>query len=1279
MDMNEDTIDRMISSALRDEADIPAHSGDYLRRVRQSAGGRPLLGFDRLKILAALVGLFSCLALAVPAVRDRLMKVTGCRVFDAPLPDVTERLEVDAGTAIFKTSSNRPLGAAVAELSNGSQLVFEPPAGTGTEWNASIDRMTYGNGANAVLVGSSRGRRSSLTFLALEAKGGSHGTLLLGTENGTEALGELERYFVSDLGEVDMLGPGLVTRSLGKAGGHFSFIGYDPKKGVFPLRPDCQGLSSGTPVALAVQDSDLTITSSVRVTHGLYIRSATNLVVKPDCALRLGAKDSSRPVGISIGLSRKAENGRSFFFSGGGALDFGESDGFFWTYGQSKTWNVSPDSAAGYGRWVVFQLPLTGKGAMTFAGYANDSREYVTYDFSHSGNAVLGQWQGPTYVSGCRLMIGPFGWNGSLPLTDLHIQAGEGVHGSQLGLYGAWATDLHMPLHLGGHGPGFEWNGGAVHIFSGDARWNLCGPVELQSDTFVTHDNAGNALVFRNSVSGPGAFVQGKGEAVFTAKNSYLGGTVIDRQGGRICVRDAGTLGPGPVCVKAGRLVFSNCTVSVASLHVESGATVEIIDATVSVGRQTGSGRIIRRGAKAAFDVSGQETVVRGTDWIPFENRKDIAPGSVLDFSVAGFLDAPAGKYGWLKNRGGRFAFERQDGKACRFYGANLCRTAAMPSDPAVAEVALTRFARMGYNALRLHHIDGLDGLMKDSSDPTALNPEMLDRFDRFVARAIEKGFYLTIDLHSSRSVAPLALGLASDQGEFGKLLPYSEAAFVNWCAYARTLLCHVNPYTGRRYADEPGLPLICLVNEGHPLWTWDAKLRHSDPVKRAWKAWLAEQRRKHPGRLDDVSEDASQQAGWSMNVERFAADFEAQLFRRQREYLRALGVKALLTNQNCGQHFATMQKVRADEYDYVDDHLYNDHPKFKGAGLWQPPSFCRNLDPAGTNALAQVTCAWTRVPGKPMCLTEWSWSGPASHRSAGGLLTGAMAGIQDWSGLWHFDYAFNEEGLKSTRKGWPGYFSLGGDPMAMASDRAMACLFLRGDMPEAENGTVLRIDPTFLGPTNAFLWGIQPRWRNSAWNLRVGVGTDVMPSGWVRRELASERWNKTPPVRTANPHVRIDADRGVFAVLTPRTVGAYVGRGGSAEAGPLTIRVEGDQPTTVWASSVDSAADVASSSRILLTHLTDAQGEKTQFADADHRNLLSWGGGQTLLRMGSARIALRLSAAQTYGVWAVDASGRRRASIPTVRHPDGTLTFAVCVNQPFGACLAYEIAKEEK
>ena len=35
--------------------------------------------------------------------------------------------------------------------------------------------------------------------------------------------------------------------------------------------------------------------------------------------------------------------------------------------------------------------------------------------------------------------------------------------------------------------------------------------------------------------------------------------------------------------------------------------------------------------------------------------------------------------------------------------------------------------------------------------------------------------------------------------------------AFENWASFARDFLLHENPYTGRRYVDEPGMPLLCL------------------------------------------------------------------------------------------------------------------------------------------------------------------------------------------------------------------------------------------------------------------------------------------------------------------------------------------------------------------------------------------------------------------------------------------------------------------------------------
>ena len=68
-----------------------------------------------------------------------------------------------------------------------------------------------------------------------------------------------------------------------------------------------------------------------------------------------------------------------------------------------------------------------------------------------------------------------------------------------------------------------------------------------------------------------------------------------------------------------------------------------------------------------------------GAGWVPITEHRDILEGSALDFSKAGFTDAPAGKYGWIRSVGGHFEFEKLPGRPQRFYGVNLCGTANFP------------------------------------------------------------------------------------------------------------------------------------------------------------------------------------------------------------------------------------------------------------------------------------------------------------------------------------------------------------------------------------------------------------------------------------------------------------------------------------------------------------------------------------------------------------------------------------------------------------------------
>ena len=693
-----------------------------------------------------------------------------------------------------------------------------------------------------------------------------------------------------------------------------------------------------------------------------------------------------------------------------------------------------------------------------------------------------------------------------------------------------------------------------------------------------------------------------------------------------------------------------------------------------------------------AFVVSAGEPLVaksmaptvieRGPDWIPLVYRKEIEAGSALDFSQMGFTDAPAGKYGWMKNVGSHFEFEGRPGKPVRLYGVNLCGTANFPSHE-LAETMVTRFKRLGYNAIRLHHHDA--GTVNGSKDALTLNPENMDKFDYLLATAIREGFYLTTDLFVSRSRAPIRwrhIGVDSD-GEvdmqlFKALCAVYDPAFQNWCAYARNFLTHVNPYTGRAYKDEPALPLISLINEGGLFMGWGRETANDARVRAAWRKWLAEKRAADPSFYPDVSDDTSKVSSYGPDNAAFAlfmGEMEARMVARMKAFLRSIGCKALLTNDNCGPHYAPLQEA-SGEYDYIDDHFYVDHPSFLEQ-RWRLPSRCGNRNPILVRNLPPCRLGFTRMADKPFTVTEWNFSGPGMFRGVGGILTGAVAALQDWDGMWRFAYGHSYHDVLENPDHAPGYFNLGTDPLGQASDRASICLFLRGDIaPIAPGkGVSLLITPASKKPADGRALTGSPSWSAAAWNMRVSSCLAPQGAGALRvipREQAEEpavtNWALTV---SANPALGFDREKGAFTINTPRTCGGFA-PDGTIAAGPLSATL-GGTAATVWASSLDGAP-VASSRRILLTHLTDVQGEGTKFADPEKTILLRFGKG-SLVRNGTAHIALALAEPTAYTVFELETSGKRLGILPSATR-DGKLCFTATVDGPHGARMLYEITK---
>ena len=403
---------------------------------------------------------------------------------------------------------------------------------------------------------------------------------------------------------------------------------------------------------------------------------------------------------------------------------------------------------------------------------------------------------------------------------------------------------------------------------------------------------------------------------------------------------------------------------------------------------------------------SGEHVIREGGEWVRLNAKTEMVPGSALDFSRMGFHDAPAGKHGWLVVRDGHFEFEKLPGVRQRFYGVNFVGAANYP--PAKdADRYVANLARVGYNAVRFHHHD--HGLSKGMDGK--LDPEMMERFDAMVAACIKYGIYMTTDLYVSRKVKYRDMGIDkpgfADMREFKTLVETHEGAYQNFLRYSKAFLEHVNPHTGRRYADEPAMPLYSLVNEGN-------------------------------------------------SRESLTVENERNFARRATKWLREeIKTRVLLTNMNNYAYPEEYDDVRANEYDYIDGHFYCDHPHFLET-KWRLPSKLPNVNPITRPRHGIYWPLFYRnriAKAMPFVITEYNYSGPGRYRGVGGIETGAVAAKEGMDGLWRFAWSHGIKGVYGPKA--MTYFDMSGDPLSLAGERASLCLFLREDLKTGDKAAI--------------------------------------------------------------------------------------------------------------------------------------------------------------------------------------------------------------------------------
>ena len=636
-------------------------------------------------------------------------------------------------------------------------------------------------------------------------------------------------------------------------------------------------------------------------------------------------------------------------------------------------------------------------------------------------------------------------------------------------------------------------------------------------------------------------------------------------------------------------------------------------------------------GTPLALSVPEPVRAEAGPDWIPLPPPAPgtdwVEPGSALDFSGVVPHHEPAGKFGRVVAVGDHFELEGRPGEEIRFCGVNLVHGANVP-DPENADRFAANLARMGFNSVRIHHHEAFLVGAKPRGNGAALDvPDRnWEKFDALVAACVRHGLYLTTDLFVSRTKAMTwrAIGIDRDgtvpDREFKLMCAFHEPAYSNLVEWTRLFLTHTNRFTGRCLAEEPALCGIGLINEGNLGRDGVEGLKKCPGFAEAWAEWCAARAGGSGGNAPrPLPTDVYGKTPLHGELALFLAEREKRLFARLRALLRdELGCRAPLSNLNAG-YYPGQYLLPMRDFDYVDTHFYYYHPRFLGKN-WRFPTVIEAENPLVVNGGAPGA-TWRRVFGKPFCITEWNWAAPGRHRAASGLVTGALAARQGWSGIWRFAWSHTKEGVEAPGSMPIRFFDLHSDPVQRASEYATLALYLRGDLPPFAPGTESAEtwrEEALRDPSGGARQFGSPRKGVSPWERRVGTRSERPISHAETAESAEGEAGPTPD--------------GAFRVVTPRTCGGF-SESGALECGALRFEIaeEGGSgggaprslvPAAVWATSLDGAP-LAESSRILVAHVTDAANTGAVFDGPEARSWLEQGATPALVRRGKAKIEM--------------------------------------------------------
>jgi hypothetical protein len=707
-----------------------------------------------------------------------------------------------------------------------------------------------------------------------------------------------------------------------------------------------------------------------------------------------------------------------------------------------------------------------------------------------------------------------------------------------------------------------------------------------------------------------------------------------------------------------------------------------------------------------------------GRQWFAFEPARDDFSSTILDCSR--FVEAPAGRHGFVKVEGDRFVFA--DGAPARFYGA---QTSMWQGDE--LEYALRRMRRQGLNITRTHGLPSLNN--RNATTSLEYSKEGFDRLDRFIAKLGENGIYIILDVQypltyrwrAGDSIAGLPKGGSASHIQF-----FNEKAAAIMHQRMADVFTHKNPYTGKRYCDDPTIALVEVLNEDSLFWgsiderfmpelerkfaAWlKAKYGDEAGLRKAWGAnggspladgeGLAPDQRMRLARPWELTEDSfkkrPERTARALDQLRFYLDLEDRYWAASRDAMRKAGVKVPISGTNWQGHNGLTTRIHMlgqSRFDYIDRHGYWDHPAGEGALKWSiRTALFHNLPmvkavKADQDQLIYLGVgnlvtdkAWEQVLGKPMTVSEWNTCVPNEHALEGPPLMTAYGLLQGWDGPLEFGY-FSPD--FRDRMG-SGSFDMLANPPQILQFPALATMWHRQDVREAD-----LIAESLYTPETVFdpVEDRKPLPIAAALIGKVGYRFVEKPRKPVVKDLGRFWDPKQLTARSITGELAWNAADGVVTVDTPRTK-AVIGFLGSQKQHDLgqgeTVIQSPTRFGAIYVTAMDGDAPIRAARRLLVTAIGPARNTGMEYERTTETSRLGpyWrlreaGRSPILLAAVTGDLSIQVQPperAQRFKAWALDGVGKRVREVALTREA-GRLHLAL---EPDAKAVYYEIAEE--